>query len=57
MLSYLDTVQLLDKFDLGEISYDEIKDEFVKLKAACDLKLQKNVLQDIENRFVNKNEI
>lgn len=44
-------VQLLDKFDLGEISYYEIKDEFVKLKAACDLKLQKEVLVDIENRF------
>ncbi len=49
-------VSLLDKFDLKEITYYEIKSEFNKLKAACDLNLQKEVLQDIENRFLNNNE-
>lgn len=49
-------VSLLDKFDLKEITYYEIKAEFNKLKAACDLNLQKEVLQDIENRFLNNNE-
>ena len=49
-------VDLLDKFDLEEISYYKIKEEFNRLKDACDLKLQKQVLEDIENRFLNKNE-
>lgn len=48
-------VNLLDQFDRGEISYYKIKQEFSNLKEACDLKLQREVLADIENRFLNEN--
>lgn len=49
-------VQLLDKFDLKKITYAEIKLEFQRMKEACDLTLQRQVLTDIEERFVIKNE-
>ncbi|HEE6601716.1 UNVERIFIED_CONTAM: ATP-binding protein [Acinetobacter baumannii] len=49
-------VALLDNYDLKKISFYEIKEEFKKLKEACDLDLQKQVLMDIENRFINNNE-
>ena len=49
-------VQLLDKFDLKKITYAEIKFEFNRMKEACDLTLQKQVLNDIEKRFVIRNE-
>lgn len=45
-------VDLLDKYDLKKISRQEILEEFRLLKSACDLKLQKEVLTDIEKRFV-----
>lgn len=49
-------VQLLDKFDLKKITYAEIKLEFQRMKEACDLTLQRQVLTDIEERFVIRNE-
>lgn len=48
-------VDLLDRYDLGKISFNQISEEFSKLREACDLELQRKVLTDIENRFVIKN--
>lgn len=45
-------VDLLDKHDLGEISYIEIEKKFNELKEACDLELQKKTLSNIFDEFV-----
>lgn len=45
-------VDLLDKYDLKEISYQQIAEEFKELKEACDLDIQKKTLDKIFNEFI-----
>lgn len=45
-------VDLLDKYDLGNISYQQISEKFSALKDACDLEIQRSTLNKIFNEFV-----
>ncbi|WP_180110682.1 MULTISPECIES: AAA family ATPase [unclassified Acinetobacter] len=45
-------VDLLDQYDLGRITHDEISQKFNELKDACDLDIQRNTLNKIFDEFV-----
>lgn len=45
-------IELLDKYDLKELSLIQVQKEFGRLQSACDLEIQKSTLMSIEKQYL-----